>query len=73
MLPLNKLLRVVDSFNGVFLSVPERTFSVVVVLNTEICTCCLQFLWGAVFFKIIYCFVFSKLDQPRYIPHWPCI
>lgn len=25
------------------------------------------------FFKIIYCFVFSKLDQPRYIPHWPCI
>lgn len=53
-----------------FLSVPERTFSV--VLNTEICTCCLKFLWGAVFFKIIYCF-FSKLDHPRYIPHWPCI
>lgn len=25
-LPLNKLWRVVDGFNGVFLSVPERTF-----------------------------------------------
>lgn len=50
-LPLNKLWRVVDGFNGVFLSVPERTFSViVVVLNTEICTSCLQFLWSAVFF-----------------------
>lgn len=55
MLPLNKLWRVVDGFNGV-LSVPERKKFSVVVLNTEICTCCLQFLWGAVFFKIIVLF-----------------
>lgn len=55
-----------------FCQYQKKNFSVV-VLNTEICTCCLKFLWGAVFFKIIYCFVFSKLDQPRYIPHWPCI
>lgn len=49
-LPLKKLWRVVD-FNGVFLSVPQQTLSVVVVvLNTEICTSRLQFLWGAVFF-----------------------
>lgn len=33
-LPLNKLRRVVDGFNGVFLSVPERTC---------FCCCCLEY------------------------------
>lgn len=41
---------VVEGFNGVFVSTRENFFFPVVVLNTEICTCRLQFLWGAVFF-----------------------
>lgn len=41
-----------------FCQYQRELVSVVVVLNTEICTCCLQFLWGAVFFKnnLLFCF-----------------
>ena len=42
-LPLNKLWRVVDGFNGVFLSVPERTF---------FCCCLLEYWYLYMLFAI---------------------
>lgn len=50
-LPLNKLWRIVDGFNGVFLSVPERTF---------FCRCCLEY-WKFVHAVCNFCGVLSFL------------
>lgn len=39
------------------------------VLNTEMRKCSLYFSWGAFSSNNL---LFLKLEQPRYIPHWPC-